>query len=337
MKRLLPVIICALAFSVSSLAQTAETFDIATFQPPNGWQKQTKDGVIIFSTSNQQNGSYAVITIYRSGDSSGNVKSDFEADWQEFILGQLGIKSKPQLEPTTNVEGWEFIAGAAAFENETGKAAVILGTYSGYGRKVSSAAVFNSKDSLPAIEAFIGSIKLTKPEARSQSAASNSESDTSILGTWGVSASNQSSYAVSNGISGYIKRQYTFNADGTYVFLSKNFQMTSDKILLVRQSGTYQVSGNTLTISPNTSVIEAWSKNRGIDDWGKRLNSQPHPLEKVTYQFTKHYFSGIQTWSLVLQSGTPTQRDGPFSGGTTFDNAWIYSPPCDQCFIKQPN
>ena len=193
MKQLLFVIICALAFSVSSLAQTPETFDIATFQPPNGWQKQTKDGVIIFSTSNKQNSSYAVITIYRSGDSSGNVKSDFEADWQEFILGQLGIKSKPELEPTTNVEGWEFIAGAAAFENETGKAAVILGTYSGYGRKFSSAAVFNSKDSLPAIEAFIGSIKLTKP-ARSRPASSNSESNASILGTWGMGSSGSVRY-----------------------------------------------------------------------------------------------------------------------------------------------
>ena len=84
--------------------------------------------------------------------------------------------------------------------------------------------------------------------------------------------------------------------------------MLERQILLVRQSGTYQVSGNNLTISPRTSVIEAWSKNRGIDEWGTRLNSQPYLLEKATYQFTRHYFSGIQTWSLVLQSDKQTAK-----------------------------
>lgn len=28
-----------------------------------------------------------------------------------------------------------------------------------------------------------------------------------------------------------------------------------------------------------------------------------------TYQFTKHYFSGIQVWNLVLQADRDTQRD----------------------------
>jgi hypothetical protein len=336
MKRFTIVFVWLLTVSLSSLAQTAGTFDLATFQSPRGWNRQDKDGVVIFNTANQQKGTYAMIMLYRSGESSGNAKSDFEADWQLFIAGQLGIKSKPELEPARNVEGWEVITGGAAFENAMGASAVLLNTYSAYGKTISMAAIFNSQEHLPVIEAFALSVKLKKPEAKlTQSPASN-DGNASILGTWGVSASNQSSYAVSNGISGYIKRQYTFNADGTYVFLSKNFQMISDKILLVRQSGTYQVSGNSLTIIPQTSVIEAWSKNLGRDEWGKRLNSQPHPLEKVTYQFTKHYFSGIQTWSLVLQSGTATQRDGPFSGGAAFDNAWLYSPPCNQCFIELP-
>jgi hypothetical protein len=336
MKQLFLVLVCLYSFPVSSFVQSTETFDIATFQAPTGWKETNRDGVLIFNTSNQQKNTYALIMLYASGESSGNAKSDFESDWQQFIAGQLGVKNKPQLEPAKTVEGWQSITGGAAFESEMGNSAVILNTFSGNGKTFSMAAVFNSQDYLPEIEAFSVSVKLRKPEAKlSQSPASNDD-NASILGTWGVSASNQSSYAVNNGIGGYVKRQYTFNADGTYMFLSKNFQMISDKILLVRQSGTYQVSGNTLTISPKTSVIEAWSKNLNRDEWGKRLNSQPHPLEKVTYQFTKHYFSGIQTWSLVLQSSNPTQRDGPYAGGSAFDNAWIYSPPCDKCFIELP-
>ena len=324
-----------MTFAISSFAQSMETFDIATFQSPHGWQKQSKDGVLIFNTSNKQKNTYAMIMVYASGESSGNAKSDFESDWQQFIAGQLGVKNKPQLEPAKNVEGWESITGGAAFENEMGTSAVILNTFSGYGKTFSMAAIFNSQDHLPAIEAFSLSVKLKKPDAKLTPSPAGNDS-VSIVGTWGVSSSDQSSYAQSNGISGYIKKQYTFNADGSYIFISKTFHMVYDKILLVRQSGTYQISGNNLTINPNTSVIEAWSKNRGTDKWGSRINSQPYPSEKVTYQFTKHYFSGIQTWSLVLQSSTPTQRDGPFVGGSAFNNAWIYSPPCDQCFIVLP-
>jgi hypothetical protein len=79
MKQLLFVIVCFLSLSISSLAQTSETFDIATFQPPSGWKKQSKDGVVIFNTSDQQKGTYAMITLYESGESSGKAKSDFEA------------------------------------------------------------------------------------------------------------------------------------------------------------------------------------------------------------------------------------------------------------------
>jgi len=332
MKTCFLALVCLLTFTITSLAQSTETFDLATFQSPTGWNKQSKGGVLIFNTSNQQKGTYAMIMLYASGQSSGNAKSDFENDWQQFIAGQLEVKNKPQLEPAKTVEGWQSITGGAAFENNIGTSAVILNTFSGYGKSFSVASVFNSEDYLPAIEAFSLSVELRKPEAK----LNTTDDSASIMGTWGVSSGNHSSYAMSNGLSGYIKRQYTFNADGTYIFLSKNFQMTSDKILLVRQHGKYQVSGNNLTISPTSSVIEAWSKKQGIDEWGTRVNSQPYPLEKVTYQFTKHYFSGIQTWSLVFQSGTATQRDGPYVGGSAFDNAWIYQPPCEKCLIELP-
>jgi len=110
-----------------------------------------------------------------------------------------------------------------------------------------------------------------------------------------------------------------------------------DKILLGREIGTYQIRGNNLIIAPEKSVLEAWSKKDGADKWGKLLSSQNRTLENVTYQFTKHYFSGLKEWSLVLQADKQTQRDGPFSGGTAFNKAWIYSPPCNECYIKLPD
>jgi hypothetical protein len=328
MKHLLAITLCLFIFSANAPAQTSDTFDIATFQVPAGWTKQIKEGVVIFSTLNQQKGTYAMITLYGSGDSSGNAKRDFDSEWQQFVVGQLGIKGTPQIEPSRNTDGWAVITGGTTFQNEQGTSAVILNTYSGYGKTFSAAAIFNSQEYVPAIDAFATSIKLQKPETRTELVPQNNDTAALILGTWGKSAGVHMTYGdpVAAGMAGYSKDQYTFNADGTYSFVSKTFRMSFDKLLLVKENGSYQISGNTITISPKRSVIEAWSKRDGGDNWGRLLTTQNRALERVTYRFTKHYFSGIQLWNLVLQADRPTERDGPFSNNTLFSNAWYYAP-----------
>lgn len=168
MKQVVFSVICFLAFCARCLAQTSETFDIATFQPPKGWQRQDKDGVVIFNTSNEQKGTYAMIMLFASGDSSGNAKNDFDGDWAEFIAGQMAVKGKPETEPATKADGWDVVTGGTGFENELGPAAVLMSTYSGFGKTFSAAAIFNSQDNVPDIDAFAASLKLKKPEPKQQ-------------------------------------------------------------------------------------------------------------------------------------------------------------------------
>ena len=166
----------------------------------------------------------------------------------------------------------------------------------------------------------------------------NNIANSVILGAWGATASDQSSFRVKNGVMNYISRQYTFNTNGTYRFISKAFDPLMDKILLGKEEGTYQVSGNNVSVYPKLSVLEAWSKKDGRDEWGKLLSSQNITIESVTYQFTKHYLSGIKVTSLVLQAGKATQRDGPFSSNSLFANAWYYNPvSANNTAIKLPN
>lgn len=313
---------------MSSAAQSLATFDIATFQPPAGWQRQEKEGVVIFNTSNQQKGTYALITLYRSDVSSGDAKRDFDSDWQQFIVGQFGINGNPQLEPTRSAGGWEIVAGGTQFEKDLGPSVVILNTFSGSGTKFSFAALFNNQEYVPVIEAFISSVNLKKTKTLSPPIQTDSNSNTSIVGTWGKSAGAHMTYGdpVAAGMAGYTKDQYTFNANGTYSFVSKTFRMSYNKILLIIENGTYKVAADTITITPHKSVIQAWSKLNNVDKWGALLSTQNRTLETVTYRVTKHYFSGLQLWNLVLQADRPTERDGPFSNNTTFSNAWYYAP-----------
>jgi len=165
----------------------------------------------------------------------------------------------------------------------------------------------------------------------------NNPDNSPILGTWTATASDQSSFRANNGVMNYITRQYTFNPDGTYNFVSKAFDPLMDKILLGKENGTYQISGANLNLTSEKSVLEAWSKKDGKDEWGAILSMQNITLENVNYQFTKNYFSGIKEWSLILQANKPTYRDGNFSS-SSIPNAWIYSPLSGyKTVIKLPN
>ena len=330
-------------FATGLFAQTPDTYDIATFTPPSGWKKQTKEGAVLFATAEEKKGIFALLTIYASGKSTGDPKRDFESDWHEFIAGQLHVAEKPETETGKTDGGWDSVTGAAQFQSDMGSTLVVMNTFSGFGKSFSVAAVFNDQSYLPAIERFVSSLSLEKPAANS--APSSTATESSIVGTWGISSSNQSHYAVNSGIAGTITRQYTFSANGTYEFVVKNFQYTMANLLFRKETGTYQLSGNSLTIIPQKGYIQAWTKATVIDStgkpatidkWGKLVSTQPIKLERVTYQISKQYFSGIQEWQLVMQSSTPNERDGPYTGNSSFPNSWIYGTPCAQCLIEQP-
>lgn len=334
MKESLLVIVCLLSFSVSILAQTSETFDIVTFQPPKGFSQQAADGAVQFATEDKAKGNYCLVTLFKSVPAVGSSKENFAGAWQALVQDTLKIPAAPQEFPSNNKEDWQLEGGYASFEKDGEKGVVLLYTISGYRKMVNIVVLTNSLDYEKPLTAFIESISLKTAEPSSPQTEPKANAS-SIIGTWGIASSGQSNFEVNHGLSGYIKRHYTFKPDGTYEFLIKTFTYTSRQLLFTKETGTYVLSGNSLTIIPQKSVIQAWSKATVIgsdgrrsetDNWGNLISTQNRRLERVTYQISKHYFSGIQKLSLLMQASTPTERDGPFNGGSSFPNTWIYQP-----------
>jgi hypothetical protein len=313
-----------------------ETYDIINYEAPSTWSKEVTNTTTIYTTVNQNNNSWCRIGIIKSTTSKGNIEQDFDSEWQGLIVKNYKPNGTPRTNKSQEMAGWKTKTGSANFIFDKADAIAMLTTVSGHGRCASIVATTNSQEYIKDIEYFLSSVVLNKPETTTQSAADSDINNTSILGTWGISASDQSNYSVSNGINGYITRQYTFNADGTYNFFVKTFQYVSDKLLLTKENGTYQLNGNNLTITPKKSVIEEWSKRNGVDNWGRLLATQNMALEKSSYQVIRHYFSGIKEWSLVFRADKTTKRDGPYTGSAAFNNAWIYSTPCRKCLIQLP-
>jgi hypothetical protein len=127
---------------------------------------------------------------------------------------------------------------------------------------------------------------------------------------------------------GYFRRDYTFKADGTYRFLEKDFSVLSARtIFFAYETGTWSISGNTLTITPKKGENQEWNKHPSgsTDGYGSLVKTMPRKLESVTYNTEMHYWAGQGTTSLFLRYDKPTEREGVPDTGQW--HAWNYSPP----------
>ncbi|MFN5168420.1 MAG: hypothetical protein ACK5DD_02240 [Cyclobacteriaceae bacterium] len=145
-----------------AFAQKRETFDITSFTPPPGWQREATENVVSFVTTNTATGGWCRISVFRSMNSSGNPRTDFDTEWQQLIAGTYTGTVKP-LPELTEADGWTSCSGVSAFEFNQQQASLLLTSISGFGRKLSLVVLMNSQEFMAAVESFMGSIDLTKP------------------------------------------------------------------------------------------------------------------------------------------------------------------------------
>src|SRR5436190_11207368 len=95
MRPILFLIVCFLSLSVSSFAQATETFDIATFQPPAGWKKQTAEASVQFSSEDSASGSFCLITLFKTVPGPGDSKQNFAAAWETVVKQTVPVTNPP--------------------------------------------------------------------------------------------------------------------------------------------------------------------------------------------------------------------------------------------------
>lgn len=321
----LSVLLSLLAFNFNSLGQQ-ETFDIITYTPPKDWKKESNDTYVAFTHIDQVKKSWCQLGVYKSVVSKGSIEADFDSEWQDLVVAHNTIVSGPQKDPVKESGGWKSQTAAAKITKNGADMFVVIRVFSGYNTCMSIMAKSNDANYFPAIEQFSAGLALKRPETVVNQPAAATTPNQSIFGSWGKSSSVHFNYGQSlpYGTIGYTKDQYHFYKDGTYRFVSKTFSSSITQLVLIKESGRFTQSGNSITVIPSQSVIEAWSKSKGTDKWGKLLKTEKRKLEKVTYRFTHHYFTGIKEWNLVLQADAETERDGRYSGNKSFENAWYF-------------
>ena len=131
-----------------------------------------------------------------------------------------------------------------------------------------------------------------------------------IVGAWTSAAAAQ--------YGGVMRLRYIFNADGTYSFKSERSSQ-AQKWWTIEETGAFSINGDSLTITPRASKATLRNLNGVVQE--TRVNQ----LERVTYQWTTHFFEGIGETNLVLQPPSATNRDGILGGNSLFPNAYLYS------------
>jgi len=326
-----PASLIIVLFLCTNLLAQKDTFDLVAYSAPAKWTKDLAQSTVSYTVADKGSNNWCRIIIVKSAVSKGSIDKDFESEWKELIIKSYAPKKKAEVNPIEASNGWKIKSGSANFKFNNKDAVAMLTTASGFNRCASIVVITNTQGYLKDVENLLTSIDLIKPELTAGQKPGNNAVSSAITGTWGVSNT------VASGINMHINEgsmitQYTFNANGTYSFYVKTFRYQMDKLLLTRETGTYQVNGNNLTVTPQLSVVEAWTRKDGTDNWGKLLSKDKRELEKTTYTFSAENFGSGMV--LILKAGKPTKRDGNFNNSAK--DAWFYPSKQPVEFIKLP-
>lgn len=329
--------------------QSIGKFDIVSYSAPPGWVMENGNGFVAYTISNNAKNEYARILIFKSLPGTGNIDADFATEWKELVQPNYSPGDFIKTNVSEYKDGWISKMGVAPFKYKDANHAALLLTLIKSQTKMSFVFISNTTAYETVFEDFGSSLHfggntyssenveipsgtnaiVKAPETSNPTinqATSASNYDQRLIGKWNRSGATHPHYAdaASWGTAGYTTSRYEFRLDGSYIYTERSFRMTYANIIVVKENGRFSISNNLITITPEKSIIESYTKKNNVDELGTLVKSENRKMEVTTYTFTFHYFSGIQEWNLVLQAPNPTQRDGNFSSNNTYPNAWYF-------------
>lgn len=311
------------SFITGTIAVNAQkkSFDIVSFIPPQGWNNDIKDDYVSYSRIDGS--SWSQIAVYKSRQSSGSIKDDAQKDWEDLVLKGHTIEQEETTESKT-AEGWQVMSRSGIWQYNGTNVATLLTTYSN--EKICISVLWNGtaqpymnnlKDFIASIDLDANTIQAQQQNSSTQSAGNNTVNNatktaSAVVGLWTDYILETTGYNI-NGMpqytAGYLRKEYSFYPDGTYLFRNQQWLTKTKDILFIYETGTYEILGNQLTITPKNGEGGFWQKTASTKEWGKLVNASEYKLEKITYSFKIENDSSYGN-KIILTSSKPTQRDG---------------------------
>ena len=160
--------VLTLILPVAITAQT-DSFDIATFNAPKGWQRADSNGVALLQNYRTQNNltSFCQILIFPSRATKSNAVKNFEEEWKLRVVNPTGSKVKPATSTEKTPDGWTAVTGAANITNKGITYTCMLVAVTGFDKQMSILVNLAGQDYVAEVEKFLSSFELdSKATAR---------------------------------------------------------------------------------------------------------------------------------------------------------------------------
>ncbi|MBK0383462.1 hypothetical protein I5M32_10875 [Pedobacter sp. SD-b] len=334
------ILVTLLFFSMSIIAQK-RTFEVVSFTAPAKWQKVENVGGIQFSVTDKKTGGYAIAIITKATESNLSTSENFNNAWQRLVKSTVKVDDDPAMQNPLSENGWDILSGKTNYTDGNNKGVATLLNATGGGQTVSVVLMTNTQQYQNALLAFINSLELAKVTSSTPSktaASANKVNILSLVGLWTyyvLEATGNNINGMPQYTAGYLRKEYVFYPDGTYLFRNKQWLTKTANILFIYETGTYSVNGNQLTITPKNGKSGFWGKTKSTKEWGKFLKYADYNLEKTTYTFEVLQDTSYGN-KLILNPGRPTVRDGDNSNTGVGSFEFYYSKRELESLIDNP-
>ncbi|HEX2627795.1 MAG TPA: hypothetical protein VHM26_02245, partial [Chitinophagaceae bacterium] len=163
MKKKLLMTCIQLIPAVMLFAQT-EKFDIASFTPPQGWQRVDSNGVLLFQDTKTDNNQlrFCQIYIYPSQTANTNKNKDFENAWNTLVASVTGSKKKPKTTAEKTPDGWTATSGADNMSVKGINYTAMVTSVSGFGRVMNILVNIAGEEYAAAVDNFFRHLEFDK-------------------------------------------------------------------------------------------------------------------------------------------------------------------------------
>lgn len=151
----------------------AETFDLATFAPPAGWQMQNKGSAMYLASVDEARNTYCLIFIYPSQASTGSLSQDFAREWQNFQQRGFSVDAVPPAAERRSSAGLRYLEGSAVARQDTTPLFARLLVFPAGARVQSVLLLGPNREAFLAyssqVDRFLGSLRFASPGAGGES------------------------------------------------------------------------------------------------------------------------------------------------------------------------
>ncbi len=327
----------SVALGATALAVAGqETFDIATFESPPGWQRETQPELLLLRSPAGD----GQIVLLPSFASTASPADNFAAEWAKLVTASLGAVPEPQITTERSPDGWTAVIGATNVTRQGATFALIQVTATGSGRAISVVAQLTSEARANEVMQFFERLEFRAGASSSATGAPPPPSSATTVRPTGPVAAPPSAVRIApagfagDRPTGLFYRVVVATVGGAAVELETRLFLEGKRIARVfpfgggdvfdparcspDTCGTYELEARTFSVRWDGGRIDRWAYERTAE--GLRLDGTPfRPARALTVAALVGEWSGGQSGGSAVANLYRFEPGGRFwfGSGTT--------------------